>query len=148
MTNEGFSKANYTAVISDLHLCEAEPIHPKYPLWKKFKTKEFFIDETLIQFLSHIQETAVGNKVELILNGDIFDFDSVMSLPENPIYKVSWLESRRGLFPKQEKSLFKRLILVAPTTTRRKWQKALKGSNRATRGYPTFEKFLRRELKV
>lgn len=30
-----------------------------------------------------------------------------MSLPSHPIYKVNWLETRRGLFPKQEKSLFK-----------------------------------------
>ncbi|MBY0452189.1 MAG: metallophosphoesterase, partial [Bdellovibrionaceae bacterium] len=101
----------YTAIISDLHLTDPEPPRHKtksrHPLWKKFKTKDFYIDESLVQFLDHIQAQAGGHRVELILNGDIFDFDSVMSLPSHPIYKINWLETRRGLFPKQEKSLFK-----------------------------------------
>ena len=106
----------YTAIISDLHLTDPEPPRHKtksrHPLWKKFKTKDFYIDESLVQFIEHIQKLANGHKVELILNGDVFDFDSVMSLPENPIYKVNWLETRRGLFPKQEKSLFKIKIIL------------------------------------
>lgn len=109
----------YTAIISDLHLTDPEPPRHKtksrHPLWKKFKTKDFYIDESLVQFLTHIQELAEKENaarsekhyVELILNGDIFDFDSVMSLPEKAIYKINWLETRRGLFPRQEKSLFK-----------------------------------------
>ncbi|MEK6627243.1 MAG: metallophosphoesterase [Bdellovibrionota bacterium] len=110
----------YTAIISDLHLTDSEPprhrVKSKHPLWKKFKTKEFYIDESLAQFLEHIQleasrETSVHH-IELILNGDIFDFDSVMSLPEKAIYKINWLETRRGLFPQQEKSLFKIKIIL------------------------------------
>ncbi len=109
----------YTAIISDLHLTDPEPPRHKtksrHPLWKKFKTKDFYIDESLVQFLIHIQKEAKahcdtnGEKghVELILNGDIFDFDSVMSLPDKAIYKINWLETRRGLFPRQEKALFK-----------------------------------------
>lgn len=106
----------YTAIISDLHLTDPEPprhqTQSRHPLWKKFKTKEFYIDETLAQFLVHIQKKSDGNKIELVLNGDIFDFDSVMSLPEKPIYKISWLEKRRGLFPRQEKSLFKIKVIL------------------------------------
>ncbi len=106
----------FTAVISDLHLTDSEPPRhrkaSRHPLWKKFKTKEFFIDAALENFLLHIQEKAQGGKVELVLNGDIFDFDSVMSLPSNPIYKVNWLETRRGLFPKEEKSLFKTQVII------------------------------------
>lgn len=106
----------YTAIISDLHLTDAEPPRhkkkSKHPLWKKFKTKEFYIDENLVQFLQHIQQEAGANKIELILNGDIFDFDSVMSLPEKAIYKINWLETRRGLKPRQEKSLFKIKIIL------------------------------------
>ncbi|MFZ3230058.1 MAG: metallophosphoesterase [Pseudobdellovibrio sp.] len=106
----------YTAIISDLHLTDPEPPRhqevSKHPMWKKFKTREFFIDDTLVQFLDHIQTKAEGNKVELILNGDIFDFDSVMSLPINPIYKINWLETRRGLYPKEEKSLFKTQVVL------------------------------------
>ncbi len=106
----------YTAIISDLHLTDPEPPRHKtksrHPLWKKFKTKEFYIDEQLVEFLNHIQTQAEGKPIELVLNGDIFDFDSVMSLPNKPIYKINWLETRRGLFPRQEKSIFKIQVIL------------------------------------
>lgn len=102
-----FRKARFTAIISDLHLCEAEPIHPTFPLWKKYKTRQFFFDETFCEFLRHITEMAGGAEVELILNGDIFDFDSVLALPPEPAFKVSWLERHRGLEPEEAKSVFK-----------------------------------------
>jgi hypothetical protein len=51
----------HTAIISDLHLSDAEPSRPKYKvrneLWKKFKTKEFFIDQALVEFLDEIQKS-------------------------------------------------------------------------------------------
>src|SRR6476659_5663592 len=96
-----FGKARFTAIISDLHLCEAEPIHPRFPLWKKYKTREFFFDKTFADFLRHIVNMAGGSEVELVLNGDIFDFDSVMTLPDEPPFRVSWLEERRGLNPEE-----------------------------------------------
>lgn len=104
---ELFAKARYTAIVSDLHLCEEEPIHPKYTLWKKYKTREFFFDEEFAEFLKKIRELAGGEKVELVLNGDIFDFDSFTKLPEAPPYYISWLERRRGLHPQEEKSTYK-----------------------------------------
>lgn len=107
MMPEDFSKANYTAIISDLHLCEAEPVHPKYPLWKKFKTKEFFFDDEFEDFLKVITAKANGSRIELVLNGDIFDFDSITSYPKDAIYKISWLEKIRGLKPREERSLYK-----------------------------------------
>jgi UDP-2,3-diacylglucosamine pyrophosphatase LpxH len=102
-----FKYSSYTAIISDLHLTEAEPVHPKYPLWKKYKTRQFFFDDALSEFLLHIEEKAQGEKVELILNGDIFDFDSVVSTPVEPVFRVSWLEKKRGLEPKSDKSKYK-----------------------------------------
>lgn len=107
MSDNQFSKAKYTAIISDLHLCEAEPIHPKYPLWKKYKTKEFFFDQDFSLFLKKIQAQANYEPVELVLNGDIFDFDSITSFPNDAIYKISWLEKIRGLKPREERSLYK-----------------------------------------
>ncbi len=97
----------HTAMISDLHLCEAEPFNPKFPLWKKFKTRQFFFDETFKKFLLHIQEKAQGEQVELVLNGDIFDFDSVMIMPDEPTFRIHWLERKRGLYPRPERSHFK-----------------------------------------
>lgn len=107
LKDKDFSKARYTAIISDLHLCEAEPVHPQFPLWKKYKTRQFFFDDIFSEFLKRIVEMANGEEVELILNGDIFDFDSICSLPDDPVYRVSWLERRRGLHAEEEKSVFK-----------------------------------------
>lgn len=107
-----FSKSTYTAIVSDLHLCEAEPTDPHHPLWKKFKHKDFFFDEEFAFFVEDIQERAQGKFVELILNGDIFDFDSVTSYPEAAQYNVSWLEARRGLDPEREKSLYKIEVIL------------------------------------
>lgn len=107
-----FKSAKYTAIISDLHLCEAEPVNRKYPLWKKFKTRQFFFDDAFQQFLNHIEEKAQGEKVELILNGDIFDFDSVTTQPEHPTFKLHFLEKTRGLFPRAERSQFKIQVIL------------------------------------
>ncbi len=108
-----FTNAKYTAIISDLHLCEAEPMHSRYPLWKKYKTREFFFDDQFRSFLEHINEQAGEEKIELILNGDIFDFDSVTFLPKHPSYKISWLEKKRGLEPEQEKSVDKIRVILS-----------------------------------
>ena len=102
-----FSHCKYTVIVSDLHLCEEEPLNSKFPLWKKYKTKEFFFDKQFHEFLRMVDQKAEGQTVELILNGDIFDFDSVMGLPESPTYRISWLEKKRGLNPGALKSLYK-----------------------------------------
>jgi UDP-2,3-diacylglucosamine pyrophosphatase LpxH len=100
-------KPPHTFIISDLHLCEEEPVNLKFPLWKKYKTRQFFFDEEFQTFLNEIQKVAEGKPVELILNGDIFDFDSVTSVPIDPPYFISWLETKRGLRPQSEKSEYK-----------------------------------------
>ncbi len=109
-----FQTPKTTIVLSDLHLCEAEPINPLRPYWKKYKTAEFFFDDDFDALLSEMESQFEGSTIELILNGDIFDFDSVTSLPENPSFRVSWLEKIRGLNPEEDKSEFKiRTILKA-----------------------------------
>lgn len=118
-----FESAKYTAIISDLHLCEAEPPHPKFPLWKKYKSREFFFDHVFEDFLNHISTKAQGKPIELVLNGDIFDFDSFMLMPEDAPYKISWLEQQRGLHSEESKSSFKiRKILEDHD----RWTQALK----------------------
>jgi UDP-2,3-diacylglucosamine pyrophosphatase LpxH len=102
----------FTAIVSDLHLCEAEPVHPKFPLWKKFKTREFFFDDIFSDFLKHLEMKSGGQPVELILNGDIFDFDCVLSLPTEPAFRISWLETQRGLFPRPERARFKMQVIA------------------------------------
>ena len=62
--------------------------------------------------LHHIEERAHGEPVELILNGDIFDFDSVMARPDKPVFRFHWLEEKRGLYPRPERSKFKIQIIL------------------------------------
>lgn len=107
-----FRTSRYTAIVSDLHLCEAEPVNIRFPLWKKFKTRQFFFDDVFENFLKDIQIRASKEPVELILNGDIFDFDSVMSMPEKPVFRIHWLERKRGLLPRPERSKFKIQIIL------------------------------------
>ena len=111
-SNADFRASKHTAIISDLHLCEAQPVHPEFPLWKKFKTRQFFFDDVFEKFLRHIEEKSGGEPIELILNGDIFDFDSVMSQPMDPVYYVNWIERNRGLNPREEKSKFKISVIL------------------------------------
>jgi UDP-2,3-diacylglucosamine pyrophosphatase LpxH len=57
------------------------------------------------------------------LNGDIFDFDSVMAIPKDSNLHVNWLERLRGLSSEESKSRFKiRMILESHTV----WVDALK----------------------
>lgn len=107
MKETSFKQAHFTAIISDLHLTDAQEINPRYPLWKKYKTREFFFDEDFRDFLDEVQSKSEGGLVELVLNGDIFDFDSVMRIPDNPTFKIHWIERTRGLFPRPERSQFK-----------------------------------------
>ncbi len=102
-----FFKSDYTAIVSDLHLCEAEEPHKDYPLWKKYKSREFFFDQAFSKFLVEIQNMSEGNPIELILNGDIFDFDTVCSIPKKPQFRVSFIEKTRGLYAEESKSIYK-----------------------------------------
>ena len=112
MQETDFKFAKYTAVISDMHLCEAEPVNEKYPLWKKYKTREFFYDDVVGNFLQHLEGLSKNEKIELILNGDIFDFDSITSIPAEPIFRVSWIEKSRGLFPREDRALYKMKCII------------------------------------
>ncbi|MEK7689488.1 MAG: hypothetical protein AAB425_00550, partial [Bdellovibrionota bacterium] len=50
---------------------------------------------------------------ELVLNGDIFDFDAVMALPTDGSLHLHWLEQLRGLNPEENKSRFKMERIIA-----------------------------------
>ena len=101
-----FMQAGHSLVVSDIHLADLDQGHSISPLWKRYKNSEYFIDESFKLFLEKMREQASAS-IELILNGDIFDFDSVMTFPNNSSISVSWLERLRGLGSEEEKSRFK-----------------------------------------
>lgn len=117
-----FKKADFTAIVSDMHLCESQQVDPKFPLWKKYKTKEFFFDDVFQNFLTHLEKKSDKKPVELVLNGDIFDFDSVMTLPHHPTFRLSWVEKIRGMHPRPERSKFKMQTII---DEHKLWFKAL-----------------------
>jgi UDP-2,3-diacylglucosamine pyrophosphatase LpxH len=100
----------HTFVVSDMHLTEAQDPDPRRPLWFAYKRREFFIDGDFVAFLDHIQQKASG-PIELILNGDIFDFDSVTDVPGED-RRVEWLEHARGLDSEEWKSEFKMQVII------------------------------------
>jgi len=79
-------------------------------LWMAYKHREFFIDDDFAAFLDHIQNQAKG-PIELVLNGDIFDFDSVTAVPGED-RRVNWLEHARGLGSEEWQSEFKMKIII------------------------------------
>ena len=95
-----------TVIVSDMHLADDEPLNPRRPLWKAFKSRRFFFDDDFARLLEHASAHATG-PVELVLNGDIFDFDMITQLPAKPPGPVSWLSRLRGLPSEEWMSLFK-----------------------------------------
>ncbi len=104
-------RAEHTIIVSDLHLTEVEEPDPDQPLWMRHKHRDLIIDDCFARFLAFQKERLPG-PIELVLNGDVFDFDAVLSVPAVPAFHVSWLERRRGLAPEQAKSLHKIQVIL------------------------------------
>jgi UDP-2,3-diacylglucosamine pyrophosphatase LpxH len=98
---------SHTAVISDLHLSDLEPVDPARPAWRRYKHADVVSDTPLLRLLDHLRALASGQPVELILAGDIFDFDTVLAVPDPAPFPVSWLERARGLVPEEARSAWK-----------------------------------------
>lgn len=100
-----------TVILSDMHLADAEGVDTKRPLWKAFKRREHFFDDDVARLLrwlvAETEKEGVPEPLELILNGDIFDFDSVCRLPDPPPSPIHWLQRLRGLGAEEWMSLFK-----------------------------------------
>lgn len=87
--------ANRYLVLSDLHITDVED-NPDG--WKFFKGQRFVIDAELATVLEQaVAETPEGERLILVLNGDVFDFDLVTAAPATPPWPVSPHERMRGL---------------------------------------------------
>ena len=102
----------HTIILSDIHLADAELGQPGRSLWKRYKRPKFFVDQSFRKLTHYLLKEIGSDPAELVLNGDIFDFDSVMRLPLYAGFHISTLEKERGLFPEEEKSRFKMEIIL------------------------------------
>jgi UDP-2,3-diacylglucosamine pyrophosphatase LpxH len=90
-------------VVSDLHLCDVED-HPDG--WKRYKRSEYVYDDEFAALLDDFVG-AGGDDLTVVLNGDVFDFDLVAAVPDDPPFPVSRAERRRGLDATPAKSRWK-----------------------------------------
>jgi UDP-2,3-diacylglucosamine pyrophosphatase LpxH len=92
-------------VVSDLHLCDIE-CHADG--WKAYKHPRFLFDQAFDDLVASFAGKADENEhLVLVLNGDIFDFDLVTAIPDDPPWPVSRAERARGLDPTEAKSAWK-----------------------------------------
>ncbi len=110
----------HTAVISDLHLSDIEPPDPRRPAWRRYKHADVVDDGPLLRLLAHLRELSSGQPVELVLAGDIFDFDTVIRAPDPSPFPLSWLERCRGMVPEEARSAWKmgRILADHPALVR------------------------------
>ncbi|MCA9549809.1 MAG: metallophosphoesterase [Myxococcales bacterium] len=112
-----------TVIVSDMHLADAEPVAKGRPYWRAYKQARFFIDDDFARLLAHADAEAEG-PIELILNGDIFDFDSITRLPEHFEGPASWIVRLRGLPSEEWMSLFKIDLIIEEHPV---WFEAMRG---------------------
>ncbi len=91
-------------IVSDLHLTDVEDNEDG---WRKYKSSKYVIDEDFATLLEDFSRRHPDQQKILILNGDIFDFDLVTALPEDPPWKIHRVERKIGLFPSEDKSVWK-----------------------------------------
>lgn len=101
----------HTFVLSDLHLTEAHRPERRRPLWMAYKFEKHFIDEDFAKLLAHMTQHHDA-PIELVLNGDIFDFDCVTQLPADPPVRIDWLARLRGLASEEWMSCFKMEVII------------------------------------
>ncbi len=67
----------HTVVVSDVHLCEGVD-SAQDPLWLRWRHRENFPDADFAALVDRVLEVsqAHGDTVELVFNGDMFDFDA------------------------------------------------------------------------
>ena len=91
-------------------------------LWKRYKHRDLFVDGSFSELLKYLDCHHEDESIELVLNGDIFDFDSVVEVPSKAPFSVTWLERARGLRSEEKKSLFKIRMILSDHDV---WVKAL-----------------------
>jgi hypothetical protein len=63
-------------VLSDVHLSQAHPEDPSDPLWMRYRRAAHHPDEDFASLVDALLATRGGDAIELVWNGDVFDFDA------------------------------------------------------------------------
>ncbi len=76
----------HTVVVSDVHLCEAAPGDD---LWMRWRQRPYFPDEEFLALVRTLLAEARGpdDAIELVFNGDLFDFDAGRVIDGNPVFE-------------------------------------------------------------
>jgi UDP-2,3-diacylglucosamine pyrophosphatase LpxH len=66
----------HTLLLSDVHLSQAHPPDPADPLWMSYRRREHHPDTDLAALVDHVLAKHGDDVIELVFNGDVFDFDA------------------------------------------------------------------------
>ncbi len=102
---------NCYLIVSDFHLADIEDHADK---WMYYKSSRFVFDEEFRQLVQEFTTQGEGgDRLTLVLNGDIFDFDVITAVPDNDPWPISASERKRGLNPTEEKSVWKLELVLS-----------------------------------
>lgn len=73
----------HTVAISDIHLCEQEPGEG---FWMHWRREAYSPDRDIADMLDAIRREVRGDALELVLNGDVFDFDAPRFVQGKSLY--------------------------------------------------------------
>lgn len=107
-----------TVIVSDLHLSEVTLPYPDRPFWRAFMQRQHIPDDDVLALIASVQAELAqacepGDEpapIELIFNGDTFDFDNILEVPADR--RVDWLARRRGLASEEWMSTFKMDVIL------------------------------------
>ena len=66
----------HTVILSDVHLSQAHPEDPSDPLWMRYRRRDHHPDDDFAALVDHLLATRGGDAIEMVWNGDVFDFDA------------------------------------------------------------------------
>jgi UDP-2,3-diacylglucosamine pyrophosphatase LpxH len=73
----------HTVVISDIHLCEVEPGNGP---WMRYRQRPFLPDGEIVELFDALRREARGERLTLVLNGDVFDFDAPRVVGQSSVF--------------------------------------------------------------
>jgi UDP-2,3-diacylglucosamine pyrophosphatase LpxH len=65
-----------TVIVSDVHLSQAQPFDETDPRWMRYRLRDYHPDDDFAGMVDHILADLDGDALELVFNGDLFDFDA------------------------------------------------------------------------